>query len=111
VLIPGDGPGGHNAYTAGSLFLSAAYGIGAELARAAAAPWHNGQWNTLEIIAIGNDLRVVVNKREVVRYTDLKQTYTEGVIKLITRVNSTIKFRKIEIKEFPPAPPPVPRGP
>jgi hypothetical protein len=64
------------------------------------------EWFTLEIIARGNVLAILVNGNETARVEDA--TYARGHIALqamsdaVTGVTTVVQFRKLEIREFSP---------
>jgi len=69
------------------------------------------EWFTLEVIAEGEHVVILVNDKKVVDVTD--STYKKGHIALQQHDPQTVvKFRKIEIKELPskPAADPLPKG-
>lgn len=59
-----------------------------------------GEWFTLEVIARGNRLKVLVNQRPPAEVTDAGST--QGGFGLQIRGKGCVEFRKIEIKELPP---------
>jgi serine/threonine protein kinase len=69
------------------------------------------QWFTLEVMAVGPRLKVLVNGNTVADYTDPGHHFRKGHIALQAHTwhdggNSTVvRFRKIEIKELPPPAP------
>ena len=71
------------------------------LADAAKTSLKPGEWFALEVIAEGNHLRVLIEDKTVVDYTDKNETFTVGRLGLVCRGNATVKFRKVEIKELP----------
>src|SRR5262249_41088087 len=69
-----------------------------------------GEWFTLEIIAIDNDLIVKVNGKMTTHWVDPDRTYLNGCLALQQYSPTTlVQFRKIEIKELPASPPGVPK--
>ncbi len=113
---PNDGTTGNKCYAirigassgapplTGSLVLSAHLdeAVPLLLADAAKVTPEPGEWFVLEVIAEGNHLRVLIEGKTVVDYTDANKTFTVGRIGLVCRPNSVLRFRKIEIKELPP---------
>ena len=72
-----------------------------------------GEWFTLELIAEGERLRVLVNGKESADFVDGERNFTSGHIALRQGPACKLEFRKIEIKELEaqiaaPAPPPPP---
>src|SRR5262249_10988344 len=58
-----------------------------------------GEWFSLEVIVSGNRVRVLVNRKLVVDYTDTAPVPRQGRIMLAKRDLTTVaKFRKVEIK-------------
>jgi formylglycine-generating enzyme required for sulfatase activity/serine/threonine protein kinase len=65
------------------------------------------KWFVLEVSAIGGNLTVAIDGREVLRFRD-ERPRTRGHIALQSFSDGTeIAFRKIEIKELPPTAPPL----
>jgi hypothetical protein len=87
----------------GNLGLSAHFDDVAHLGLAAATRVDLGpeQWFPLEVLAVGNRLRVLVDGKTVVDYTDTNATFTVGRLGLVCRGNAVVRFRKLEIKELP----------
>jgi hypothetical protein len=116
---PNDGTTGNKCYAirigasngappvTGRLLLSAHFDEAAPLllADAAKTSLKPGAWFALEVIADGNHLRVLIEDKTVVDYTDRNETFTVGRLGLVCRGNATVKFRKVEIKELPPTKP------
>jgi tellurite resistance protein len=71
-----------------------------------------GEWYTLEIIAFGNQISVVINGKLAAKSIDANNAFSSGRIGLRDN-NQTMEFRKIDIKELssPPPPPVVASGP
>ena len=67
-----------------------------------------GKWFPLEIVADGKQIRVSVNDKTVVDFTDEWGTYQVGRIGLLCRGSSAVHFRKIEIRELPATEPEPP---
>jgi hypothetical protein len=62
------------------------------------------EWFTLEVIAKANHILIKVNGQTTVDFVDEKQTYRQGHFALQQLSASTeIQFRKIEVKDLPPA--------
>jgi hypothetical protein len=61
------------------------------------------RWFTLEVVAQGNRIKVMVDKKILVDYVDLDRLYTRGHIALQGGPGrrTVVQFRKIEIKELP----------
>ena len=82
---------------------------GAPLERAPMNLHKPDEWTLLEIIALGDRIRIKVNGQTTVDYRDEKHHYRRGHIALQTFGNkmpiTVVHFRKIEIKELPPTPP------
>ena len=68
------------------------------------APLVPGRWFPMEIIAVGDTIRVLVEGREVARYKDPKRTHTSGPIGLFCRAHATVRFRNLQIKELTATP-------
>lgn len=65
-----------------------------------------GEWFTMEVIARGNHIVIRVNDHEVVNHVDPSSSFRQGHLMLHTfNPLTVVKFRKIEIKELPPAEP------
>lgn len=63
-----------------------------------------GQWFTLEVITRGPRIRVLVNGAEVVDYDDPDDHLRRGGLVLQqAHAGSYVKFRKVQVKELPPA--------
>jgi len=61
-------------------------------------------WFTQEVIARDNHIVVKVNGKVIVNYNDRRHSYRQGHLALQAWVPGTVvRFRKIEIKELPPA--------
>jgi hypothetical protein len=75
------------------------------LARVGESPVPPNTWFTLEIIAVGKQIRVLVNGTETANYTETRAgRKTKGHIALQHLDSETsVFFRKIEIKQLPPA--------
>ena len=78
------------------------------LGRASPKDYEAGNWHTLEVVAEGKRFRVKIDGQEVVDCEDPKSSFSIGRIGLVCSPISTVKYRKIEIKELPPAKPPEP---
>ncbi|HTU19359.1 MAG TPA: family 16 glycoside hydrolase, partial [Gemmataceae bacterium] len=63
-------------------------------------PLKPGQWFTVEIIAKGAKLTVLIKGKVVASFEDQQRRFSFGVIHLVCRGNSKVHFRKVEIKEF-----------
>jgi hypothetical protein len=68
-------------------------------------PHQPDEWFQLEVIARGNHLQVFVDGKQTADYHDEKAQFTRGHLALQTFGPdlAVIRFRKIEIKELPPA--------
>ncbi len=75
------------------------------LANAAEVPLNAGEWFSLEVLAEGNRIRVLVKGTTVVDYVDANATYTSGRILLACPSNGVARYRKVEIKELEAARP------
>jgi serine/threonine protein kinase len=77
------------------------------LVRVAESPVQPDTWFTYEIIANGNNIRLLVNGKETANYTEARpDRRSRGHIALQHYTDVTqVHFRKIEIKELPPTPP------
>jgi tRNA A-37 threonylcarbamoyl transferase component Bud32 len=74
------------------------------LAEAPDLPLKPGEWFTLEVIAVGNSFTVLVNGKQILECTDPDNRSTVGGVGLLHRnLSGVIRYRKIEIKELPPA--------
>jgi hypothetical protein len=60
-----------------------------------------GAWFTMEIIVQGKRITVLVNGKTTADFADVDDAYRSGHVALRHEPNSTIEFRKIEIKELP----------
>jgi hypothetical protein len=61
------------------------------------------EWFTLEVIAKGNRLQVLVNGVRTADVEDANKNFVQGFIRLgITGKGGELQFKKIEIKELPP---------
>jgi hypothetical protein len=110
---PEDGPGGYQCYgvriggtrdvpeTTGTLFLAAHLTAEAPLSAAPKFARKAGEWFPLEVIAEGNRLRVVIDGKTAVDYTDTNETFTAGRLGLYCLANSVVRFRNLEIRELP----------
>lgn len=84
------------AYNTGSLW-------GFEEGKVPVSPIKTGEWFTLEVIARGNHLVLMVGGKTTVDFTDPKKEFTIGHLALQhLESEGTIHFRRIEIKELPP---------
>ena len=62
------------------------------------------EWFNMRVLAEGNRIRIFVNDRQTVDYTDAERSFTSGRISLQqVHPATTIEFRRIEIRELPPA--------
>jgi hypothetical protein len=68
-----------------------------------AVPQKFGQWFPVEVLAEGNRMRVLVSGKLVADYKDVNETFTTGRIMLLCFPKEVARFRKLEIKELPPA--------
>jgi hypothetical protein len=68
------------------------------------APLAPGRWFPMEIIAVGDTIRVLVEGREVAHYRDPKRTLTSGPIGLFCRPGATMRFRNLQIKDLTATP-------
>jgi hypothetical protein len=86
----------------GTLVLSAHFDEAAPLALADAANviLKPGEWFPMEVIAVGNRFRVLVDGKTVVDYVDKNETFTTGRIGLVCRGKAVARFRKVEVKEL-----------
>ncbi|HTU19362.1 MAG TPA: family 16 glycoside hydrolase, partial [Gemmataceae bacterium] len=64
-------------------------------------PLQPGEWFSLEIIAKGAKLTVLVKGEVVATFEDQQRRFSSGVINLVRYAKSKVRFRKIEIKELP----------
>jgi formylglycine-generating enzyme required for sulfatase activity len=70
------------------------------------APHRIDEWFTLEVIARGPLLRILVNGKKTVEWEDPQYRLKRGHIALQHfGAGTVVRFRKIEIKELPPTPP------
>ncbi len=60
-----------------------------------------GEWFTQEVIAKGNRISVLVNGKSVVEYEEKAGPPVAGRFELMCRGDSTVRFKKIEVKEMP----------
>jgi hypothetical protein len=67
--------------------------------RSAAPSGRPGDWFTMEILAKGETITVLVNGQQAVRFRDPQKAYTSGHI-VLQVLAGTVKFRKVEISEF-----------
>jgi len=84
------------------------------LANVNESPVPIGQWFLLEMIAQDNRITVKVNGKATADAVDVGSMFTSGHLVLRHDANSTIDYRKIELREFKPTPPnrgdpPVPK--
>jgi hypothetical protein len=110
-----DGPGGYQSYgvriggtrdvpeATGALFLTAHLTAEAPLAAAPVFSRKSGEWFRLEIRAEGNRLRVLLDGKTAVDYTDTNETFTAGRLGLYCLGDSVVRFRNMEVQELPPA--------
>ena len=62
------------------------------------------QWFSMEVIAKGSRIQVLVNGQNVVDFTDAAESPRKGHIALQAfGENTMVRFRKIEIKEISPS--------
>jgi hypothetical protein len=66
-----------------------------------AAPVPFGEWFTMDIIAEGNRVTVKVNGKTTADAIDVGDAFPLGCIALRHVANSTIEFRRVEIKLLP----------
>ncbi|HXG13450.1 MAG TPA: DUF1080 domain-containing protein [Gemmataceae bacterium] len=67
------------------------------------APHKPNEWFTQEVIAHGNHIIILVNGKKTVDWTDPESRYTKGHFALQGHdPRTTVKFKKIEVKELPP---------
>jgi hypothetical protein len=85
----------------GSLFLGADLSEPLPLATAADAGLKPGLWFVQEVIVQGNHLRVFIDGKPVVDTIDPSDTFPVGRLALSCPSDSTVQFRKVEIKELP----------
>jgi hypothetical protein len=64
------------------------------------APLTQDTWQVVEIIAVGNVLRMRVDGREVLAFSDSQSILTHGYIGISIFKGTNLKIRKIEIKEL-----------
>ncbi len=121
---PSDGTTGNKCYATrigasngappltGSLVLSANMDevVPLLLANATNTSLKPDEWFALEVMAEGNRLRVLVEGKTVVDYTDTNETFTMGRLGLVCRPSSVLRLRKLEFKELAPTNP-VGQGP
>ena len=75
---------------------------------ASSVPLPPGQWFTLELVAVGDRISIIVNGKTVSTIVDKNGEFSSGRITLHHRAKAVLEFRKIEIKELPTeAAPPV----
>jgi hypothetical protein len=69
------------------------------------SPIKPDEWFDLEITAVDNDITVKVNGKVTTHWVDPDRTYTTGFLALQqwNAKKTAVQFRKIEIKELPPA--------
>ena len=61
------------------------------------------EWFTMEVLAEGNRIRIIVNDKQTVDFTDEKGRFTSGHIALQqARAATVVEFQKIEIRELSP---------
>lgn len=66
------------------------------------APHKPNEWFVQEVIANGDHIQIFVNGKKTVDYKDPKKTYTKGHFALQGHdPGTTVKFKKIEVKELP----------
>lgn len=66
-----------------------------------------GDWITVELIAQGPQMTIKLNGREVNKAIDPVGRYRRGHFALaLTNAKTVVQFRKIELRELPPSPPP-----
>jgi hypothetical protein len=66
-----------------------------------APPVPFGAWFTMEVIAQGKRLTVIIDGKTTADYANVDDEYMAGHIALAHFARSTIEFRKIEVKELP----------
>jgi hypothetical protein len=67
--------------------------------RATEIPIKSGEWFRLEVIAVGNRIRVLINGTAVVDCVDPAKSLPSGSIGIFCRWGATIKLSNLEIKE------------
>jgi hypothetical protein len=86
---------------AGTLSLSTPVSVGCVLATVREVPLKGGDWFTLEILAEGKRLRVVVNGETVSEHEDRDELFSAGRFGLYCQGNTELRFRKMELRELP----------
>jgi hypothetical protein len=76
-----------------------------ELKEASAPPLKPGECITLEVIANGNHLSVIVNGEKVIDVIDPDNPHTKGNLGFGLHGPSSLKIQKVEVKELPPTKP------
>jgi hypothetical protein len=89
------------AVAAGTLTLSTPVNVGYVLAPLRDVPLKAGEWFTLEILAEGKHLRVLVNGETVSDHEERNELFTAGRFGLYCQGNTELRFRTMEIKELP----------
>jgi hypothetical protein len=119
---PQDGPGGTPGYGVhlgswhdqpvgtGHLALTAHRTLESLLCAAPPQNLKPDAWFPLEIIALGNRIRVLIDGKSAVDYTDPNETFTAGRLGMWFKPGSAVGLRKAEIRELPPpvGSPPLP---
>jgi hypothetical protein len=68
------------------------------------SPVPSNRWYTMLITAEGNRFEISINGKIITRYIDIDSQFTEGAIALQHgRERAAVSFKKIRIKELPPA--------
>jgi hypothetical protein len=116
----GGGPGGYQCYAVpvggardgatltGALALAAHRTQGVGLCAAPPLAHKPGEWFPLEVIAEGNRLRVLIDGKTTVDYTDTNDTFTAGRLGFYVHGDSVARYRNVQIRELPPPAEPRP---
>jgi hypothetical protein len=60
-----------------------------------------GEWFSQEVIAIDDEITVIVNQKEILRYQDRSHHLPSGAVAVSCGKGTTMQVRKVEIKELP----------
>jgi hypothetical protein len=70
-----------------------------------AVPLRDGEVYTVEVTAVGDTITTFANGKKVAEFADKTAPFRRGPIRFMCRNDTTGRYQKIEIKEFPPAAP------
>ena len=85
----------------GSLYVYNAKRISAKV-RLKESPVPANQWFTMEVVADGDHITILVDGKQVADYIDDDRVSAAGAIRLqVSNAATLVKFRKVQIRELP----------